>query len=90
VSLKDARTRRDEARKLVAADVDPGENRKALKAAKDRLLAWMLHKPTVGSLHGRIGIFFYFPATAPLPPAGGVKREGVVGKGGRHRLVGQT
>lgn len=34
VSLKEARTRRDEARKLLAADVDPGENRKALKATK--------------------------------------------------------
>ena len=34
VSLKGARTRRDEARKLLAADVDPGENRKALKALK--------------------------------------------------------
>ncbi|ABB75476.1 Integrase [Nitrosospira multiformis ATCC 25196] len=34
VSLKDARNRRDEARKLLASDVDPGENRKAVKAAK--------------------------------------------------------
>ncbi len=34
VSLKDARTRRDEARKLLADGVDPGENRKATKAAK--------------------------------------------------------
>ncbi|HRH79981.1 MAG TPA: integrase arm-type DNA-binding domain-containing protein [Thiobacillaceae bacterium] len=34
VTLKDARARRDEARKLLAVDVDPGENRKALKAAK--------------------------------------------------------
>lgn len=34
VSLKDARNRRDEARKLLAADVDPGENRKAQKLAK--------------------------------------------------------
>ncbi len=33
VSLKDARERRDEARKLVANDVDPSENRKAKKAA---------------------------------------------------------
>lgn len=33
VSLKDARERRDEARKLLANDVDPGENRKAAKAA---------------------------------------------------------
>lgn len=35
VGLKEARTRRDEARKLLAADVDPGENRKAIKATKD-------------------------------------------------------
>jgi integrase len=34
VSLKDARNRRDEARKLLASDADPGENRKAVKAAK--------------------------------------------------------
>ncbi len=34
VSLKDARNRRDEARKLLAFDADPGETRKAVKAAK--------------------------------------------------------
>lgn len=34
VSLKDARSRRDDARKLLAAEVDPGENRKAVKASK--------------------------------------------------------
>jgi integrase len=34
VGLKDARTRRDDARKLLANGVDPGENRKAVKAAK--------------------------------------------------------
>jgi integrase len=34
VSLKEARERRDNARKLLATDVDPGENRKAHKAAK--------------------------------------------------------
>ena len=34
VSLKDARDRRDEARKLVANDIDPSENRKAEKLAK--------------------------------------------------------
>ena len=34
VSLKDARERRDEARKLLANEVDPGENRKQQKAAK--------------------------------------------------------
>jgi integrase len=33
VSLKDAREGRDDARKLLAQDVDPGENRKARKAA---------------------------------------------------------
>jgi hypothetical protein len=32
--LKDARERRDEARKLLAAGTDPGENRKAQKANK--------------------------------------------------------
>lgn len=32
-SLKDARAKRDEARKLLAAGVDPGEHRKAAKAA---------------------------------------------------------
>ncbi|MBL8407517.1 MAG: integrase arm-type DNA-binding domain-containing protein [Candidatus Accumulibacter sp.] len=34
VSLKDARMRRDEARKLLANGIDPSENRKAQKAAK--------------------------------------------------------
>lgn len=34
ISLKDARERRDAARKLLANDVDPSENRKAAKAAK--------------------------------------------------------
>jgi integrase len=34
VSLKDARQRRDDARKLLANGVDPGVNRKAVKAAK--------------------------------------------------------
>lgn len=34
VSLKDARLRRDEARKLLADGIDPSENRKAIKAAK--------------------------------------------------------
>ena len=33
VSLKQARERRDDARKLVANGVDPSENRKATKAA---------------------------------------------------------
>ena len=32
--LKDARERRDEARKQLAADVDPGEHRKAVKSAR--------------------------------------------------------
>ena len=34
VGLKDARQRRDDARKLLADSIDPGENRKAVKAAK--------------------------------------------------------
>jgi integrase len=34
VGLKDARERRDEARKLLAEGVDPSENRKAVKSAK--------------------------------------------------------
>jgi len=34
VSLKEARERRDEARKLLANDINPSENRKATKAAK--------------------------------------------------------
>lgn len=34
VGLKDARKRRDDARKLLADDIDPGENRKAMKAVK--------------------------------------------------------
>jgi integrase len=34
VGLKDARERRDNARKLLANDIDPGENRKVQKAAK--------------------------------------------------------
>ena len=34
VSLKEARDKRDEARKLLASGVDPAENRKAMKAAQ--------------------------------------------------------
>ena len=34
VGLKEARERRDEARKLLAGDIDPGENRKAKQAAQ--------------------------------------------------------
>ncbi len=34
VSLKDARDRRDEARKLLANGIDPSENRKAMKSAR--------------------------------------------------------
>ena len=34
VGLKDARERRDVARKLLANDIDPGENRKVQKSAK--------------------------------------------------------
>ena len=35
VSLKDARARREEARRQLAAGIDPGANRKAVKAAKE-------------------------------------------------------
>ncbi len=35
VSLRDARERRDESRKLLANDIDPSEHRKAKKAAQD-------------------------------------------------------
>jgi integrase len=35
VGLKDARERRDQARKLLANGIDPAENRKALKAARE-------------------------------------------------------
>jgi hypothetical protein len=34
IGLKDARTKRDEARNLLTKDVDPGEHKKATKAAK--------------------------------------------------------
>ena len=37
ISLKDARERRDAARKLLANDVDPSEHRKAVKSAKAKL-----------------------------------------------------
>ncbi len=37
--LKDARTRRDDARKLLADGIDPGENRKAVKAARQERAA---------------------------------------------------
>lgn len=39
VSLKDARDRRDKARKQAAAGIDPGEHRKAVKAAKSEKAA---------------------------------------------------
>ncbi len=39
ISLAQARERREEARKLLANGVDPSENRKAVKSAKDKLLA---------------------------------------------------
>ncbi len=38
-SLKDARQKRDEARKLIAGGVDPGEQKKAAKAAREALAA---------------------------------------------------
>jgi len=34
ISLDQARQKREEARKQVTADIDPGENKKAIKAAK--------------------------------------------------------
>lgn len=39
VSLKDARERRDQARKLLANGIDPGENRKAQKAAREDVVS---------------------------------------------------
>lgn len=39
VSLKDARDKRDEARKLLSQDVDPGEHRKAIQSARIESLA---------------------------------------------------
>lgn len=39
ISLAQARERREEARKLLANDVDPSDNRKAVKSAKEELLA---------------------------------------------------
>lgn len=39
VGLADARERRDEARKLITQGIDPGENRKAQKAARDERAA---------------------------------------------------
>ena len=61
VSLKDARERRDAARKLLADGVDPGENRKVQKAAKVERAAnsfeaiareWFVkHQPTWAASH---------------------------------------
>ena len=39
IGLKDARNRRDEMRKLLANGVDPGDNRKAVKSAKEERAA---------------------------------------------------
>lgn len=39
VTLKDARAKRDEARKLLASGIDPSENRKATKATREALAA---------------------------------------------------
>lgn len=39
VSLKDARAKRDDARKLLASGIDPSENRKATKATREALAA---------------------------------------------------
>lgn len=56
VSLKDARERRDTARKQLANDIDPGESRKAVKAARQERAAnsfevicreWLEQKRTV-------------------------------------------
>ena len=53
VSLKDAREKRDEARRLLAQGVDPGEAKKAVKAAREGAVAnsfevlcleWLEHK----------------------------------------------
>lgn len=62
VSLKDARDRRDDARKLLANGVDPSENRKAIKSTKmDRVAnsfevvgrEWFAkYSPTWASNHG--------------------------------------
>lgn len=62
VSLKDARNRRDEARKLLASGVDPSENRKAIKSTRmDRAAnsfevvgrEWFAkYSPTWASNHG--------------------------------------
>ena len=62
VGLKGARDRRDEARKLVAAGVDPSENRKAVKSARAQRQAnsfeavareWFArHNPTWAPNHG--------------------------------------
>jgi integrase len=63
VSLKDARDRRDEARKLLANGVNPGENRKAQKSARADGMAnsfevvareWFAkHSPTWAANHSR-------------------------------------
>jgi integrase len=63
VSLKDARARRDEARKLLASGVDPSENRKAQKLARADGIAnsfevvareWFAkHSPTWAANHSR-------------------------------------
>ncbi len=63
VSLKDARVRRDEARKLLASGVNPSENRKAQKSARADGMAnsfevvareWFAkHSPTWAANHSR-------------------------------------
>jgi integrase len=62
VSLKDARERRDEARKLLTNEIDPSENRKAKKAARENRAAnsfeivareWLAkHSPNWSASHG--------------------------------------
>ncbi len=46
VSLRDARDRRDEARKLLVNGIDPNENRKAAKAAKVERRGFVRSLPT--------------------------------------------
>ena len=53
-SIKEVRAKRDEARKQLAQGIDPGENRKAMKAAQTadgEILArfrWLTKRPLLG------------------------------------------
>ena len=53
VPLAKARERREEARKLLADGIDPGENRKAIKASKGELAANSFEVVTREWLEGR-------------------------------------